>query len=145
MKISIGNDHRGVGAKEKITHLLRQLGHSVVDDGSCSADAVDYPDIAAVVARKVAAGEVDRGILVCGTGIGMSIAANKIHGIRAAVCDTVELARLSRQHNNANVLSLPAKFIESDQLPGVLKVWLDEPFEGGRHQRRVEKIHELEL
>ena len=144
MIISIANDHRGVEAKKRVAKILRELGHEVQDDGASTDEASDYPDFAAIVARKVATRLVDRGVLICGTGVGMSIAANKISGARATTCDNVEVARLSREHNDVNVLCLAAEFVESDRLEPVLQTWLESEFEGGRHARRVAKIMQLE-
>lgn len=147
MRISIGSDHRGVEIKDDLVARLGELGHQVVDEGPCSsAEAVDYPDMAAVVARKVSCGDADRGILVCGTGIGMAIAANKFPGVRAGVCDSLRLAELSRQHNDANVLclsgDLPAEGSAEHlaQVRAITEKFLATPFEGGRHARRVDKI-----
>jgi ribose 5-phosphate isomerase B len=120
------------------------LGHEVVDVGAYTPDAVDYPDIAADVARKVSRGEVDRGILVCGTGLGMCIAANKLHGVRAAPCHDDITAEMSRRHNNANVLCLSADMLGERLIDRMVEIWLTTPFEGGRHARRVDKISELE-
>ena len=151
MRICIGSDHRGVEIKAAITSLLASLGHQVADEGPCSsAEAVDYPDMAAVVAGRVSAAAAERGILVCGTGIGMAITANKFPGVRAAVCDNERLARLSRQHNDVNVLCLSGDLPEAgaaEHLRGVqqiVQIWLETPFEGGRHARRVDKIAHYE-
>jgi len=112
--------------------------------GTTSTDSVDYPDFALKVGRAVAEGEVDQGLLVCGSGTGMAIAANKVHGVRAAVAWSPEIARLAREHNDANVLSLPARFLNDEQAKDIVKAWFDADFEGGRHERRVEKITDLE-
>lgn len=144
MRIALASDHRGVGYKKRMKELLVQLGHEAVDFGPEGGDSVDYPDYALPAARAVARGECDRGVLVCGSGIGMSIAANKVRGIRAALCHNEETARMSRKHNNANVLCLGADFVPEDLAVKVLTAWLDTAFEGGRHQRRVDKVMDAE-
>lgn len=144
MQIAIGSDHRGIKQRQIIAEAVTAAGHTPVDCGTCSTESVDYPDIAAMVANQVAAGTVELGVLLCGTGIGVSIAANKIKGIRAAVCCNVEMARLSRQHNAANVLCLSGDAFTAEQFHELVAVWLATPFEGGRHARRVEKIASLE-
>ena len=144
MKIAIGCDHRGYDVKTKLVELVAKLGHEVVDVGSFSPDSCDYPDIAAAVARKVSSGEAERGILLCGSGIGMCIAANKIPGIRAAPCHDDLTAEMSRRHNDLNVLCLSADMLGERLIDRLVEVWLNTPFEGGRHSRRLEKITELE-
>ena len=144
MKISIGSDHRGHAQRKFIADSIAKLGHEVDDLGSHSQESSDYPDIAVQVATQVASGATDRGVLICGTGIGMSMAANKIDGIRAALCCDVEAAKLSRQHNDANVLCLAGNDFDETQAAEILKIWLSTEFEGGRHARRVEKIQKLE-
>ena len=144
MRIWIGGDHAGVNLKEQIRNLLEADQHQVTDVGTRTGESVDYPDFAASVSRGVSSGAAERGILVCGTGIGMAIAANKFAGVRAAVCYNLETARLSRQHNNANVLTLGARTLEPDLAMSIVVEWLQIPFEGGRHNRRVEKISLLE-
>ena len=144
MRIAIGSDHRGYLVRAKVLELLSKLGHEVVDMGSHTPDPVDYPDIALSVARKVADDEVDRGILVCGTGLGMCIAANKIPGIRAAPVHDDLTAEMSRRHNDLNVLCLSADMLGERLIDRVVEIWLNTPFEGGRHARRVRKITELE-
>lgn len=144
MRIVVGGDHRGFEIKAKIVELCRRLGHEVIDAGTNSGDAVDYPDIAAVVARKVSAGDVDRGILICGSGIGMSIAANKFPGVRAAPCHDDLTAEMSRRHNDLNVLCLSADMLGEKLIDRMVETWLVTEFEGGRHARRVSKIGELE-
>jgi ribose 5-phosphate isomerase B len=144
MRIAIGTDHRGFAIHAKVSDLVRKLGHDVIDVGTFSPDAVDYPDIAADVGHKVGRGEVDRGILVCGTGLGMCIAANKIAGVRAAPCHDDITAEMSRRHNDANVLCLSADLLGERLIDRMIEIWLNTPFEGGRHARRVEKITELE-
>jgi ribose 5-phosphate isomerase B len=144
MKIAIGADHAGFEEKEKIKPFLDELGVQYEDFGTTSTDSVDYPDYAQKVGRAVAGGEAEEGILFCGSGTGMAIAANKIHGVRAAVAWNPDIARLAREHNNVNVLSIPARFISAEDSRKVVKAWFDAKFEGGRHERRVEKISELE-
>lgn len=143
MKIAIASDHAGFEYKEKLKELLKELGHDFVDFGAFSADSTDYPDFAYPAAQAVVNGECERGIFICGTGVGVSIVANKVKGIRAANCCSVEEARLSRQHNDANVLTLGARLITWDSAKEIVKVWLETEFEGGGHARRVEKIHKL--
>ncbi|HOG17518.1 MAG: Ribose-5-phosphate isomerase B [Syntrophaceae bacterium PtaU1.Bin231] len=143
-RLVIGADHAGFELKEALKPVLARLGYSVDDVGAFSCDAVDYPDIAAEVARRVSTGAFARGILVCGSGIGMSIAANRFPGVRAALCMDVETARLSRQHNNANILVLAGRRTGPDTAAAVMETWLQTPFEGGRHQRRLEKIAAIE-
>jgi ribose 5-phosphate isomerase B len=144
MRIAVGTDHRGFAIRTKVVELVEQLGHEVQDVGTFSVDAVDYPDIAAQVAEKVSHGEVDRGILVCGTGLGMCIAANKFHGVRAAPCHDDLTAEMSRRHNDANILCLSADLLGERLIDRMIELWLSTPFEGGRHARRVQKILELE-
>ena len=140
MKIAVGNDHRGVTVKQRVVGLLNELGHEVSDLGASSPASVDYPDYAIPVAEAVSAGTVDRGILICGTGHGMCIAANKVGGIRAANCRDVIDAELSRRHNDANVMCLSADLIGEEQIERMIRTWLTTDFEGGRHARRTEKI-----
>ena len=144
MKIAIGSDHAGFEDKEKVKKQLEELGYEYEDVGTTSTDSVDYPIYAKKVADKVASGEVEQGLLICGSGNGMQIAANKIHGIRAALAWNEETARLARQHNDANVLSIPARMISQEEVSKVVKSYLEAKFEGGRHQRRVEEISEME-
>ncbi len=139
MRIAIGCDHRARDLKEKVTGLLSAAGHEVSDLGCHSDDAVDYPDVAAAVATAVTGGAADRGILICGTGIGMSIAANKQPGIRAALCHDVFGVSRSRLHNDANVLCLGAE-VAMESLAEMLETFVSTEFEGGRHQRRLDKI-----
>lgn len=138
--IPIGADHAGFALKNRLVQVLRELGYEPDDVGTHSADSVDYPDYAHVVAGRVSRGEAKRGVLMCGTGLGMSYAANRHHGVRAAVAWTPELARLAREHNDANVLVLPARLLGEDEGIAILKTWLDTPFAGGRHTRRIAKI-----
>lgn len=144
MKIAIGSDHAGFREKENLKPLLKDLGVEFEDFGAVSEDSVDYPDFAAKVARKVADGEFERGILVCGSGTGMAIAANKIHGVRAAVAWNEETARLAKQHNDVNVLTVGERTTPAGTIPAIVRAWLETEFEGGRHAARVEKIRQLE-
>ncbi len=144
MRIAIASDHRGYHLKEQIIAMLRSKGHEVEDDGTTGSESVDYPDFAALVAKKVSQGSVERGILICGTGIGMAIAANKFPGVRAAPCSDEVTAEISRRHNNLNVLCLSADMLSPRTVERMVEVWVTTPFEGGRHERRVEKIHQLE-
>ena len=144
MKIVIGSDHAGYEDKEKVKRQLDEMGIEYEDVGTNSTESVDYPIYARKVAEKVASGEAERGILVCGSGNGMQIAANKVHGIRAALAWNEETARLARQHNDANVLSVPARMISPEEVSKVIKSYLEAEFEGGRHARRVDEISEME-
>ncbi len=144
MKISLGADHAGFELKEKIKKLLLQQGLEVSDQGTLSSEAVDYPDYARKVGEQVANHSADLGILVCGSGIGMSIAANKVPGVRAANVSSEYEAELSREHNDANVLTLGARLISDQNAFQIVQKWLETPFAGGRHQRRVEKISQIE-
>ena len=139
-RIPIGSDHAGFELKAVLADELRALGYEVEDVGTHSTASTDYPDYAHPVAHEVEVGEAARGVLLCGTGLGMSYAANRHHGVRAAVAWTPEIARLAREHNDANVLVLPARFVDAETARAILHAWLDTPFEGGRHQRRVAKI-----
>jgi ribose 5-phosphate isomerase B len=143
-RIAIGSDHAGFEAKEKAGREIESLGFEVVDKGANSLDSVDYPDFGAAVARAVASGEVERGVLVCGSGIGISIAANKIPGARAALCWNEETARLAREHNDANVLCFGSRFIEPELAARMVRIFLDTEFAGGRHAQRVEKLSALD-
>ncbi|MEI8317207.1 MAG: ribose 5-phosphate isomerase B [Planctomycetia bacterium] len=144
MRIAIGSDHRGVAARLRLIGLLERLGHEVVDCGSHGTEAVDYPDIAADVAHRVSHGTVDRGVLLCCTGVGMAIAANKVHGVRAATCHDEVTAEMSRRHNDLNVLCLSAEMLGQELQDKMIQTWLETPFEGGRHARRLAKIEALE-
>ena len=144
MKIAIGSDHRGYEVKRRIATLLQRLGHEVLDLGTMGPESVDYPDYAFQVALAVSEGRVDRGILICGTGIGMCIAANKVHGVRAAPCHDSITAEMSRRHNDANVLCLSADLLGEELIDRMVRIWLDTEFESGRHARRVEKITRFE-
>ncbi|MCC7180638.1 MAG: ribose 5-phosphate isomerase B [Acidobacteria bacterium] len=144
MKVALGADHAGVGLKDELKGELDAMGVAYEDFGTNGTSSVDYPDFAARVARGVSEGRFDRGILVCGSGIGMAITANKVPGIRAAAIGDTESARLSREHNDLNVLALGARQTEPGRAAEIVRVFLETPFEGGRHVRRVEKIHETE-
>jgi ribose 5-phosphate isomerase B len=144
MRIAIGSDHRGFEAKQRILPVLRQLGHEVIDVGPRSRESVDYPDYAFAVALAVSEGGADRGILICGTGIGMCIAANKVPGVRAAPCHDPITAEMSRRHNDANILCLSADLLGHDLIERMVRIWLETPFDSGRHARRVEKITRFE-
>jgi ribose 5-phosphate isomerase B len=140
VRIVLAADHAGYDLKEHIKQRLKRAGHEVVDVGTDSAEAADYSDFGHPAACMVAKGEVDRGIFCCGSGAGMSITANRIHGVRAVVGFTTEIARLARAHNDANVLCLAARLIENEPAWQITQTFLIEPFEGGRHLRRIEKI-----
>jgi ribose 5-phosphate isomerase B len=144
LRIALGADHAGVALKDSLARLLDERGVTFKDFGTHGPDSVDYPDFAADVARAVASGDYDRGLLVCGSGIGMAIAANKIPGIRAAVVTEPESARLSRSHNDANVLALGARLTPPEVATAIVTAFLDTPFEGGRHQRRIDKLTQLD-
>lgn len=139
--LAIGADHGGIHLKEVVIRCLEQHQIPFVDVGTNGEAAVDYPDFAAKVASGVANGDFERGILICGTGIGMSIAANKFYGVRAALCHNTFTARMSRAHNDANILVLGERVTGTGVAEEIVNVWLETPFEGGRHARRVEKIH----
>ena len=145
MKIGVGSDHRGVTAKTRIVAVLQQLGHDGADLGVVGTGSADYPDIAFDVAKGVGAGRFERGILICGTGLGMCIAANKVKGVRAACCHDSITAELSRSHNDANVLCLSGDLLGEELIERMVKIWLQTPFEAGRHARRVDKIMKFEL
>lgn len=144
MRIGIGNDHTAVSMKNEISDYLRELGHEVVDYGTDSDASCNYAVYGEKVARAVAAKEVDLGVLICGTGVGISLAANKVKGIRAAVCSESCTARLVRQHNNANILAFGARIVGNETAKEIVKAWLDAKFEGGRHQERVDTIMAIE-
>ncbi|HEX9975634.1 MAG TPA: ribose 5-phosphate isomerase B [Dehalococcoidales bacterium] len=143
MRIAIGSDHRGLKVKQSVIKLLAEAGHTYEDFGSYTTDSVDYPDIADKVAHAIARGDFDRGILICDTGIGMCIAANKVKGIRAALVHDAFTAQRSRQHNDANILCLGTSGGQ-DTVRGIVTTFLGIDFEGGRHQRRVDKIRDME-
>ena len=144
MRFSVASDHRGIELRRAIVSTLESLGHEVADEGAESTESVDYPDFASVVAKKVSEQDVDRGVLICGTGIGMSIAANKFAGVRAAPCNDEVTAEISRRHNDLNILCLSADLLSSRVAERMVKVWVDTEFEGGRHSRRLGKINDLE-
>lgn len=143
MIIALASDHAGFELKMKIKQFLEQLGLRIEDFGTFKTESVDYPDYGILAARAVSKGRADRGILVCGTGIGMSIVANKVKGIRAALCTNLEMAEQSRRHVNSNVLVLGGRIIDHDLALQIVSIWLKTPFEGERHLRRVVKIHQL--
>ena len=140
MKIAIGSDHAGFDYKEKLKTYLAEQGHTVVDFGTYSSDAADYPLFIRPTAEAVANGECERGIVLGGSGNGEAIVANRVNGVRCALCWNVESARLGRQHNNANVISIGQRMIDRDTALEIVRVWLDTPFEGGRHIKRIEMI-----
>lgn len=144
MRIALGADHAGYPIKERVKEYLREAGYQVVDFGTGSEESVDYPDYARQVADSVARRENDLGILVCGTGVGMAMTANKVPGIRAAAVVDPYTARMSREHNDANVLALGARILDEARALEVVRTWLDASFAGGRHQRRIDKITQLE-
>ena len=145
MKIAIAADHGGYKLKEEIKPYIESLGHTVTDLGTYSEDSVDYPDYAAPCARAVVSGEMDRGIVICGTGIGISIAANKIKGVRCALCTDPVMARLTREHNDTNMMALGAGVVGEMLALEIVDTWLDTPFSGAeRHQRRIDKLMALE-
>ncbi len=144
MKLAIGADHAGYELKEKLKQRLAQQGVQVMDEGTVSNESVDYPDFAKKVGEDVAGKKVDLGLLVCGSGIGMAIAANKVPGVRAANVSSEVEAQLSREHNDANVLAIGARMLDENKAWAIVDKWLHTPFAGGRHQRRVDKISEIE-
>ena len=143
MRIHLGSDHAGFALKEQVKTLLEERGHDVTDVGTNGEESVDYPDYAGIVGHAVAEGTADVGVLVCGTGLGMAIAANKVRGVRAVQAYDPEMARMARLHNDANVLTLPGRHISAEQAAPVIDAFLGTAFEGGRHQRRVDKIEAL--
>ena len=144
MKIAIGSDHGGYELKGKLIKYIEDLGYEVVDYGTYSDESVDYPDYGEKVAKSVVAGNEDLGVVICGTGIGISIAANKVKGARAALCSDTFSASMARQHNNANIIALGARVTGDELAKAIVKSFLDSSFEGGRHARRVDKIMEIE-
>src|SRR5438874_9381888 len=144
MKIAIGSDHAGFELKQHVIQTLTALGHDIDDRGTYSTEPVDYPPICAEVGRIVAKGEADRGVVLGGSGQGEQIAANKVRGIRAALCNDLYSARLSRQHDDANVLSMGGRIVAFGLAHEILTVWLDTPYDGGRHQKRLDQISEAE-
>lgn len=143
MKISIGSDHAGYEYKQGIISFLRDNGHEVIDFGTNSNEPVDYPDYIYPAAKAVASGETERGIVLGGSGNGEAMVANRVKGIRCALCLNDEMARLARAHNNANMISLGQRLIDFETALSIVKIWLETPFDGGRHQRRIEKIDNL--
>ncbi len=141
MKIAIGADHGGFSLKCELVDYIRELGHEVTDFGCHSSASVDYPDIAFPLAQAVASGDYDRGILICGTGIGVSICANKVRGIRCALCSDMLCAQLTREHNDSNVLAMGGRIIGIETAKSIVRIWLSTPFLGGRHSRRIDKIN----
>jgi ribose 5-phosphate isomerase B len=144
MRIAIGADHAGFALKQRLTDALRRLGHDVDDHGTHDDRSTDYPPICASVGRAVASGQAERGIVLGGSGQGEQIAANKIAGVRAALCNELYTARMARAHNDANVLAMGARIVAFELAMDILTLWLETPFEGGRHQRRIDQIHELD-
>ena len=144
LKIAIASDHRGLKIKNRLIQSLQASGYQLLDQGTDSDQPVDYPDYARIVAEKVSKGEAERGILICGTGIGMSIAANKFEGVRAASCYDEVMVEMSRRHNDVNILCLPGDLIGDRSVDDLVKMWLKTEFDGGRHLQRMEKITELE-
>ena len=142
MKIAIGNDHAGVEVKKNIEKLLSEKGYSVINKGYDGKESVDYPDYIHPVSKEVKEGKADIGVIVCGSGNGAAMTANKHRGIRAAICWNEEIAALSKQHNNANIISIPSRFLEHDKILSIVDVFIKEEFEGGRHERRIKKIDE---
>jgi ribose 5-phosphate isomerase B len=144
MKIAIGSDHAGFGLKEDVLELLKGLNHDIVDCGTHTTESVDYPDFGEKVSGMVSGGEVERGILICGTGLGMSMVANKFPNVRAALCNDLFSAKMSRLHNDANVLVLGGRIIGSDLAAEIVRTWMSTAFEGERHMRRLNKIKKIE-
>lgn len=144
MKIAVGCDHGGFGAKAELVAFMEELGHEVKDFGSFTSESVDYPDIVLPVCEAVGSRQCDRGVLLCGTGVGMSIAANKLPGIRCALCGEACSARLSRQHNDSNVLAMGSRVMGLELMKDVLSAWLEAAFVGGHHTPRLEKIRKIE-
>lgn len=142
MTISLGSDHAGFAYKEAIKAMLSADGHKVIDVGTTSEDSVDYPDYGHAAAELVRTGQAQIGVLVCGSGIGISIAANKVHGIRAANCTSTTMAQLARQHNDANMVAVGQRLVSEEEALSIVRAFLETPFEGGRHQRRVDKIEQ---
>jgi len=144
VKIAVGSDHAAVEHKEYVVRELRKWGHEVIEFGAISTEPYDYPDAAKAVARAVSAGEVERGVLMCGTGLGMCMSANKVRGIRAATCHDEYTTIMSRSHNDANVLCLGGRVLTPEEAMQLVRIWLKTPFEGGRHMRRVSKVMDLD-
>jgi ribose 5-phosphate isomerase B len=144
VRVTIGSDHAGFALKQHLVDTLTKLGHEVDDLGTDSEEPVDYPPVCAAVGRAVAGGRSDRGIVIGGSGQGEQISANKVHGVRAALCNDLYTARMSRQHNDANVLSIGGRIVAAGLADEIVALWLDTPFEGGRHERRIDQIAEIE-
>lgn len=144
MKIGIGNDHSALELKAEIVEFLKEKGHEVVDYGTYTAESCDYPAYGEAVGRAVASRKVEQGILICGTGLGISLAANKVKGVRAAVCSEPYTAKMARAHNNCNILAFGARVVGAELAKMIVETWLNTEFEGGRHQRRVDMIMEIE-
>ncbi|MCI6790195.1 MAG: ribose 5-phosphate isomerase B [Lachnobacterium sp.] len=144
MKIGIGNDHAAVEMKMQIREYLESLGHEVVNYGVDTTERCNYPEIGEKVGRAVAAGEVECAVLICGTGVGISIAANKVHGVRAAVCSDITTAHLVKEHNNANIIAFGARIVGIETAKDIVKAYLDAKFLGGRHQTRIDMISDIE-
>ena len=142
MRVAVASDHGGYKLKEKVKEYLESRDIDVIDLGTNSEDSVDYPEYGRACAKAVAGGEADRGIVCCGTGIGISIAANKVNGIRCGLCTNVEMAKLTRQHNDANMLAMGGRIIDDETAMAITEAFIDTEFEGGRHQRRIDKIEE---
>ena len=144
MRIGIGNDHTALSLKSEIIAFLQEKGHEIIDYGTTTSESCDYPLYGEAVARAVAAGEIDRGILICGSGLGISLAANKVKGVRAVVCSEPYTAKMSRAHNDCKVLAFGARVVGAEMAKMIVDVWLNTEFEGGRHQRRVDMINAVE-
>jgi ribose 5-phosphate isomerase B len=144
MQIGMACDHGGFELKEELKAYLRSIGHEPIDMGTFNEDSVDYPDYGVLVAEKISKGDMERGILICGTGIGMSIVANKFRGVRAALANDLFSARFCREHTDANILVIGGRIVGRELAKEIVRVWLETPFIGGRHQRRLEKIEALE-
>ncbi len=144
MKIVIGNDHAATALKFEIADYIKSLGHEVINIGTDTTESCNYPEYGEKVGRMVVAGEADCGVLICGTGVGISIAANKVPGVRAAVCSDTATARLVKEHNNANIIAFGARIVGSELAKDIVKAYLDAEFAGGRHQTRIDLIHEIE-
>ncbi len=144
MKIAVGCDHGGIVLKESVVNTLNALGAEVLDLGCYSTDSVDYPEYGEKVAKAVASGEADAGVIMCGTGIGISIAANKVKGIRAAVVTNTYMAKLTKNHNNANIIALGGRVISPEEAKDIVEAWYTAEYEGGRHQRRLDMISRIE-
>lgn len=144
MKIAVGNDHAAVAMKQEVAEYLKSLGHEVINVGTDTPESCNYPEYGEKVARLVVSGEAECGVLICGTGVGISIAANKVAGIRAAVCSEPVTARLVKEHNNANIIAFGARIIGMEMAKAILDAYLNARFQGGRHQKRIDLIHAIE-